>query len=170
MATLVEEGGLGWDATPADILPGVATTIHPALRAIWLEDLLAHRAGIDPFVGHARFAQLPPFGGSARDQRLAFAEWLLRQEPFVTPRSGNVYSNAGYTIVAAMIERVTDQSWESLIRSRLFEPLDLASAGFDWPTENDPNQPWGHRKLPQGFVPHAYPVTPFEAPVGDVHS
>ena len=169
IATLVEEERIGWDSTLVDILPSVAASIHPALRAIRLEDLLSHRAGIDPFIGHERFAQLPPFGGSARDQRLAFAEWLLHQEPFVEPLSRNLYSNAGYTIAAAMTEWVTDQSWEAVLQDRLFDPLHLVSAGFGWPAENGPNQPWGHRKESQGFVPHVYRVTPFEAPVGDVH-
>ena len=55
------------------------------------------------------------------------------------------YSNLGYMIAACMAERITGQSWEALIRQRLFDPLDMSSAGFGSPNTPDQiDQPWGH--------------------------
>lgn len=174
LATIVEEGRLTWDSTPQDVFPELDAVLHPALRDIRLTHLLSHRAGIAPFEQEEERAQLPPFGGSPRDQRRAFAEWLLRREPAVPPGSADLYSNAGYAIVAAMAERVMDQPWESLCRNRLFAPLDLQSAGFGWPAKDHPDEPWGHYKTAQGLVPHppddVYQLGPLLVPAGDIHA
>lgn len=173
LATLVEEGRLGWDAAPADVLPEFAAELHPGLRSVRLEHLLAHRGGIAPFTDDAEMEPVPPFAGSPRDQRLAFAGWLLRQAPATTTLSDFSYSNAGYAIAAAMAERAADASWEDLMRTRLFGPLALRSAGFGWPALVDPTQPWGHYKRGAALEPHApddaYQLGPLPAPSGDVH-
>ena len=60
------------------------------------------------------------------------------------------YSNFGYIIAGTMLEELTGKTWEELMRTRLFEPLGMDSAGFGPPggVENiDPDapaQPWGH--------------------------
>lgn len=174
LATLVEEGRLGWESTPRELFPDLAASIHPALHQVRLDHLLAHRAGIAPFTDDAEMVPLPPFTGSPRDRRFAFAAWLLRREPAATPVSDFHYSNAGYTIAAAMAERVADRPWEALVRERFFAPLRMASADFGWPAAANPNQPWGHRKTGPTFVPHppddAYQLAPLLTPAGDVHA
>lgn len=153
LATLVEEGRLGWETTPREVFPELAASIHTALHDIRLDHLLAHRAGIAPFTDDAELTPLPPFAGSPRDRRRAFAAWLLGQEPSATPGTDFLYSNAGYAIAAATAERVADRPWEALVRERLFAPLNLASAGFGWPAAADPEQPWGHRKTGSTLTP-----------------
>lgn len=49
------------------------------------------------------------------------------------PGTRHVYSNAGYAVAAAMAERVTGRSWESLMKKYVFGPLKLRSARFGWP-------------------------------------
>jgi len=57
-----------------------------------------------------------------------------------------IYSDTGYAIAGAMMERATGRSWEELLRDRLFRPLGLDSAGFGEPASADQvDQPWGHR-------------------------
>lgn len=174
LATLVEEGRLSWNMAPTDVFPELAATLYPALGAVRLEHLLAHRAGIAAFTDDAEFGPVPSFGGSPRDRRLAFVGWLLRQEPSATPITDFFYSNAGYAIAAAMAERTADRSWEELMRSRLFGPLGLTSAGFGWPALVSPDQPWGHYKRGSVFEPHppngAYQLGPLLAPAGDVQA
>jgi CubicO group peptidase (beta-lactamase class C family) len=53
------------------------------------------------------------------------------------------YSNAGYVVAAAMLERVTGTRFEYLLQARLFAPLGI-HARFDWPAAADRNAPWGH--------------------------
>ncbi len=45
-AMLVEEGKLTWQTKLADVLPELAGSMHPDYRAVTLEQLLAHRAGV----------------------------------------------------------------------------------------------------------------------------
>lgn len=174
LATLVEEGRLGWETTPRGVFPEFAADVHPALHDVRLEQLLAHRAGIAPFTDDAELAPPPPFTGSPRDRRLAFAAWLLGHAPSTTPGTEVRYSNAGYAIVAAMAERVADRPWEALVRERLFAPLGLVGAGFGWPAAQNAEQPWGHRKTGPTLTPHppddAYQLAPLWTPAGDVHA
>jgi Beta-lactamase class C and other penicillin binding proteins len=46
-----------------------------------------------------------------------------------------------------MLEKATGKTWEDLLRSMLFEPLGMTTAGFGAPASVDKvDQPWGHRK------------------------
>ena len=56
-----------------------------------------------------------------------------------------IYSNQGYAIVGAMLEKITGQDCETLITERLFKPLHMDTAGFGPPgTKDTVDQPWGH--------------------------
>ena len=173
IATLVEEGKLAWTTRVLDVLPEYKDTIHPTLNNITLEQLLTHRAGIAAFEDDKDIASVPKFAGNATEQRLAFSEWLLAREAVVAPGAKKVYSNAGYAIAAAMAERASGQSFETLMRKRLFKPLKMKSAGFGWAARTDSKQPWGHRASADGFVPHnpndSYQLGARWMPAGDVH-
>jgi CubicO group peptidase (beta-lactamase class C family) len=52
-----------------------------------------------------------------------------------------------------MAEQVSGRSWEDLMRERLFEKLEMASAGFGPPgLPSAVDQPWGHRANKTGDV------------------
>jgi D-alanyl-D-alanine carboxypeptidase len=109
--------------------------------------------------------------GTPTEQRRQFAELVLSRPPAVTPKTKFLYSNAGYGIAGAMLEKVTGESWESLLERRLFQPLGIR-ATFDWPATDDPEQPWGHFKSRSGPQPHdphdAYHLPACLAPAGGV--
>jgi D-alanyl-D-alanine carboxypeptidase len=154
IARLIEAGKLSWTTTPLDAFPEMKDSIHPALKSITLEQLLSHHAGIPPYTDtdDKEFKALPKLRGSAAEQRMKFAEWVLRHEPVVAPGTKGVYSNADYAIAAAMAERVTGSSWEMLMASQVFEPLGI-HAIFEWPAQSDSNQPWGHMETKKGLQP-----------------
>lgn len=60
--------------------------------------------------------------------------WLVKgwsNQPLVTKRGTTfAYSNMGYTIAGAMIERATKTTWEEMVVERIFGPLGLETAGF----------------------------------------
>ena len=140
-AMLVDEQRLRWTSTVADVFSDWKD-LHPELRKVTLEMLLAHRAGLP--------AALPPSEWSrmwkARDQnaeRTRAVHALLRQRPGKVGEY--LYSNFGYLVAGAMIEKVTGQPWEAAIRKRLFEPLKMASCGFGAPASPGKiDQPWAH--------------------------
>src|SRR4029453_3966433 len=90
--------------------------------------------------------------GTPTEQRMTLVEGVVRRPPVAAPGTKYIYANAGFAIAGAMAERITGQSWEVLMRARLFEPLGLTSAGFGAPgTPGTPgnaekiDQPRGHR-------------------------
>lgn len=143
-ARLVEKGLIDWDTRILEIFPEFAESSMDVYKDKTLKDLLSHRARIRQFTGGAEFAQLPEFEGSKSERRRAFAGWLLQQEPVeIDTVRGYVYSNAGYGIAAAMLEKVSGKSWEQLVTDELFGPLGI-DGSFGWPAYEDPDQPWGH--------------------------
>jgi len=169
---LVEEGALDWFDRPVEIFADLADTIHPDLHSITLRDLLTHRAGLQPFNTGAEWNSVPAFPGTPVEQRRAFVAWFLSQPPWGTIGE-YAYSNAGYSIAAAMLEEITGQSWDALLQERIFTPLGMTTAGFGWPALHDPNQPWGHWVVGGSLQPHPpddeYQLGEFVKPAGDVH-
>ena len=95
---------------------------------------------------------------------------MLRKEPRGRPGSTYAYSNVGYALAGLMAEQVTGESWEVLMRRRLFEPLGMDSAGFGTPGGPDRvEQPWGHHVSGNEIKPTQQDNAPALGPAGTVH-
>lgn len=175
-ASMVHRGLLRWDTTPLEVFPELRDSILPAYEAITLEMLLRHVAGIPPYTDdEAEDFVVPDWKGVPVERQITFfARWLLQERgPVNEPGTRFSYSNAGYSIAAAMAEAVTGQSWEEMLQEYLFGPLGMeAVAGKGWPALQDPSQPWGHYVKDGEIVPQHpdgdYQLEPFLAPAGDV--
>lgn len=154
LATLVEEGKLSWASTLADVFPEWRDSISPEFRAVTIDFLLSHHAGISPFTDtdDKDFKSIPRLGGTPTQQRAQFAAWVLRGKPASPIGGKGVYSNGGYTIAGAVAERIGGDSWESLVRARVLDPLGT-KASFAWSSSPDVNQPWGHHETRRGTKP-----------------
>ena len=97
----------------------------------------------------------------------------LTQAPAFEPGTEMHYSNVGFSVAAALLERVTGSDWHSLVRRLILEPLPLDSAGFGWPARAHADAPWGHQLVNDLLVPHdpfdAYQLSPLIAPAGELH-
>jgi CubicO group peptidase (beta-lactamase class C family) len=169
VAMLVEEKRLRWDTRILDVFPEWRTTTNAAYAPVSIADLLSHESGLQPFDDDADFVSVPPLPGSVMDRRRAFAHYVLSQPPSIPPRSGYKYSNAGFVVVAAIIERVSGRSWEWCIRNRIFRPLKMHSAGFGWPA-----RVYGHESAADGKLTPVdpkgkYQLQDYLAPAGDLH-
>ena len=153
LATLVEEKKLSWTSTLADVFPEWRDSISPEFRAVTVDLLLSHHAGISPFedTDAKDFKSIPRLSGTPTQRRAAFTAWVLRGKP-AGPVGKGVYSNGGYTIAGAVAERITGESWESLVRARVFTPLGLTGS-FAWSDSPDLDQPWGHYETRGGTKP-----------------
>ena len=175
IASLVEDGKLGWGTTLGQTFGYLGDRLHPSLRGVTIEQLLSHRGGIPPFENRSEavWKALPKLDGTPAEVRRGFAEWILARGA-ASPVGEHVYSNAGYCLAAAMAERATGRSWEQLMRERLFDRAGLKSAGHGWPANADRDgQPWGHRETETSFAPHPpddeYQLDPYIDPAGDIH-
>ena len=153
LATLVEQGKLAWTTTLAQVFPELRDSMSADFRGVSIDLLLSHHAGISPFEDTEAkdFKSIPRLSGTPTEQRAAFTAWVLRGKP-AGPVGKAIYSNGGYTIAGAIAERVTGESWETLVRARIFKPLGLAGA-FAWSDAPDVNQPWGHYETRDGARP-----------------
>jgi CubicO group peptidase (beta-lactamase class C family) len=144
VARIVERGALNWDRPLAAMLPQFAATMHESYRDVTLVELMSHRAGLPANPSDARemFATFHTDASPPTPQRLHYVERALREPPAVPKRETFSYANTGFIVAAACAEHATGRSFEALMTSELFQPLQIASASFH--PYGAPNQPAGH--------------------------
>ena len=139
VARFVQRGELDWSTPVGDLLPGLGT-VHEGWGRVSLADVLTHTAGMpaNPTPTELRAALHDPT--PAPEQRIRLARQTLSRPP---ARPGRfAYSNLGYTLVGAALERLTGEPFESVLSTEVLRPLGITGGGFGPP---GPDQPWGHR-------------------------
>jgi len=128
---LEEQGRLKVTDPIEKYFPGVP----PDKRAITLHHLLTHTAGLASDFG-GDYDPMP------RDEIVRQA--LMR--PLAYPvGEGFHYSNAGYSLLAAIIELVSERGYESTLRRSLFLPAGMLQTGYLLPE-------WRRDDIAQGYV------------------
>ena len=151
VARLAERGVISWDDTVGEVLGAALPEMDPGYAEVTYRHLLSHQSGLAPNIGMIDMIRFGAEGADADgrplpEQRLDYAGIVLGQTPQRAPGGGFEYSNAGYVVAGAMMEVVTGEAWEDLVRREVFEPLGLESAGFGAPGSADAlDQPRGHR-------------------------
>ncbi|HEX6684381.1 MAG TPA: serine hydrolase domain-containing protein [Candidatus Limnocylindrales bacterium] len=172
IAALIEQGRLEWTTTAAEVFPDAAGQMHPQMRQTTVASLLSHRSGIARFSTYEELAPFVDWTDEPARRRERFAHRMLAAPPAAVPGEW-LYSNAGYTVAAAMAERVTGQPWEELFRGGLLTPLGMHSAGFGWPAHVNAAAPVGHINVAGSFEIHEQemgtPPQPLLAAAGDMH-
>lgn len=169
-AMLIEEGKLRWDSKITDVLPELAGKMDRQYEAVTVAQLLSHRAGVPGAPPAAAWARAWEQKGTPIEQRREFIQSVLSQPPEAPPGTKMIYSNQGYSIIGAMLEKLTGQPWETLITDRLFKPLHMDSAAFGPPgTLGNVDQPWGHTRKFLITTPLQEDNPPAIAPGGRVH-
>ena len=123
---LRDEGHLRLDDPVADHVPELQgqRSSHPGAPAITLRHLLSMSAG---------FPGDDPWGDRQQDLDLGrFTEFLEGGQSFAwMPGTQFEYSNLGYAILGRVITNVTGSEYRDVVRSRLLEPMGMASTAFD---------------------------------------
>ena len=165
---LVEQGLLKWETTVADAFPDLASGFHPKAKEITVRQLLSHHAGLPENLNWQAISAK----GTIQEQRRLAVVQALSENPNCTPGSKFHYSNLGYVIVGAIVEKVTGTSWEDAIQQRVFKPLKMNSVGFGGTgTLGQIDQPWSHSSNGQPAPTNGRSVDnpPVMAPAGCVH-
>lgn len=173
-AIQVEKGLISWDTTVRDVFPELADAIRSEYHNVQLDELLSHTGGISSS-SSAIIDQVDQGNPELTQQRTEFTRLILNQEP-EAKRGEFIYSNGGYIIAGAMLERATDQSWETLMNQQLFATLEMNHSGFGAPGANSLEQhPLGH--IPEAgqwvSIPADHPEADNPAlygPAGTVHT
>ena len=156
-ARLVDRGLIQWNSRVLDVLPELRPTTLPVFADVTLEQLLDHKGGLRAYTDavdlddFAAFLQTvtDPLPATETGRRLFFVQHVLGQTPpdGVVPGTTFSYSNAGYALAAAMLEKVTGQGYEALFDAELTQPLGVPGA-------------WGPSDLTGATQPHGYYGTP----------
>lgn len=131
-ATLVEQGRIRFESTVAEVFPELAERMDPRFAKITLEALLSHTSGLAS--DDEDFEELLEAAALRRGNLDEVRAWIVEERAPLAleaePRSRFAYSNLGYVIAGAMLERVSGKTFEELVVERVFTPLGLDSAGF----------------------------------------
>jgi len=169
-AVLIEEGKLRWDTTIAEVFPELKGKMDRQYETVTVTQLLHHRGGVPGDPPPAAWKRAWEEAGTPTQQRLEFITSVLSRPPAVAPGTKMIYSNQGYAIVGAMLEKITGQPYETLMADKLFRPLHMDTAGFGPPgTPGKTDQPWGHIHKLFMTIPVQSDNPPAIAPAGRVH-
>jgi CubicO group peptidase (beta-lactamase class C family) len=126
VAQLVEKGLLAPTDTLGTLLPDYSN--RDAAAKVTLEQLLDMTSGIGDFFG-------PRFDETPKDRLRSIRDYLplFASDPLLfEPGTQNRYSNGGYVVLGAVIEKVTGQDYYTYVREHIFEPAGMtASESFE---------------------------------------
>jgi CubicO group peptidase (beta-lactamase class C family) len=170
---LVETGKLTFNTTLSGIFPDLE--MLPSHKNITVQEILQHTAGFPAWTNvsdeeETRIENLP--GTPIQQRDVILRELLLTKS---INKSGTwTYSNAGYTILGAIIDKLGKDSYESQLQNVIFDPLQMTEAGTGWPkTTSELDQPSGHYGSLEELTSQEigdYPFGPVLAPAGNVHA
>ncbi len=169
---LVDEERLQWETRIFDVLPELEADSDPAYRRVSLEDLFLCEAGIKPYTSNGE--EFPELKKDDETGRLQFVSFLLQQPPSVPQKENgkfpHLYSNAGYTIISEMLQRVLGVSYNEMIATFAGQLGEQIRPG--WPNRIAEDQPWGHiitsRQTIKLGPDHEYALPDPIAPAGDL--
>jgi CubicO group peptidase (beta-lactamase class C family) len=167
---LVRDGKIQLETKVGDVFPD--WDLSDEVKTITLAMLLKNRSGIGDTPPEKLWRGAFFAAGTPTEQRFAFLEEFLKETPLAAPPGKKfIYSNFGFALAGAMLEKVTGVGWEKLMREKIFIPLGLKSAGFGPPSDSGKlDQPWGHQRHHGKYQPIPPSDNPAAiGPAGTVH-
>jgi CubicO group peptidase (beta-lactamase class C family) len=157
-SVLVERNKLSWDATLRQLYPEHLAVMAPNVPDITIRQLMTHHSGmvhVDPFewTGGPEI-NAPGLNLSQRRQRAM--PTALKKPLLFVPGARFSYSNRGYIVLAAVLEKLMGRSFEDLIAQEIALPLGFGPIKFGEPALDDPDrEPWPHVADGQRWKPVA---------------
>ena len=130
-------------------------------QIITIENLLTHTSGIPDFLGFPEAFKIEQMNlttnqivGIFKDKPLEF-----------NPGEQIKYSNSGYNVLGAIVEKVSGMSYENFVETKIFQKLNMKSSFYDHPEEIFKNKISGYTKDSLGYKSASYMTmcAPFSA-------
>ena len=115
-------------------------------------NLLTHTAGIPNFTASPDYNTIKL---SARSADAAVAAFRDRPLDF-GPGEKMSYSNSGYLVLGAIIEKVSGQTYEKFVAENLFAPAGMTDSGYDSNSAIIKRRASGYVRTPAGFANAGY--------------
>jgi CubicO group peptidase (beta-lactamase class C family) len=126
LATLVDDGKIGWDDKVVDHMPGFQMYDSWVTREMTVRDLLVHRSGLGLGAGDLLYIPRGSYSRAEIVRRLRFIK------PATSFRNGYAYDNVLYIVAGQLIDAVTGQTWEAYVRDRVLKPAGMKTATDDF--------------------------------------
>ena len=124
IAQLAESGKLTLDDPIIKLLPDYPN--RQAAEKITIRQLLDHKSGIGDYVNEK-------FSATPKDNFRRIADFLplFAAEPLAfEPGTNNQYSNGGYIVLGAIIEKVSGQDYYTYVREHVFKPAGMENTEY----------------------------------------
>ena len=140
---LVEQGKLALDDEITKFLPDFP--VHG--QKITIERLLTHTSGVKNYTELAAFWEQ-----QRQDKTLPQLIDVFKQEPpEFAPGERFVYSNSGYVLLGAVIEKVSGQTYAAFVQQHIFDALGMAHTRYDSTASIIPGRVPGYKHTAQGY-------------------
>lgn len=124
VARLVEQGKLSFSDKVGDVLPDYPN--KDVAQKVTLHQLLSHTSGL---IGARAMAEKNPLPQRARTVGEMLKQFV--SEPLSFPPGQRFdYSNAGYILLGAVIEKASGQSYYDYVRDHVFKPAGMRDTDF----------------------------------------
>ncbi|MCE7993610.1 MAG: beta-lactamase family protein [Roseivirga sp.] len=133
---LIEEGKLSLNDQLDQYLSGF---LDKRAHNITIEQLLAHRAGWQHYWNFPEFLN----NRLATDSIADYMRFIKKTRLDFNPGSRNQYSNIGYIVLGAVIEKVTGEDYYEYINRTIFQPLSMNGTDYA-----------NYLNLPEGYALH----------------
>jgi CubicO group peptidase (beta-lactamase class C family) len=156
---LVEVGKIKLDKNISDYLTNYRKDIG---AKVTIHHLLTHTSGIPGYT------ELPKFFEDVSRNLFTVNEFIktyCANDLEFEPGSKYKYSNSGYFILGAIIEKVTGKTYEEVLKDKIFIPLGMKSTGYDHYSEIINKRATGYQKDVADYVnaPYLDMSIPFSA-------
>lgn len=141
---LIEQGKLSWEDKLGKLLPSYPN--KDAAEKVTLKHLFDMQSGIGDFFGQKFDATPKDTIRTINDYLPLFADQPLAFEP----GTNRAYSNGGYIVLGAIIEKVTGQTYFDYVREHIYKPAGMTNTDSFLSGAKTPNLAEGYRRNESG--------------------
>ncbi len=123
LGILVDEGKLTWETKVTDIIPEFRLYNSYVTEDFNIKDLLSHRSGMG--LGAGDLMLWPDSSAFTKEEIIHNLRYLKQTSPFRTKYD---YDNLLYLVAGEVVARVSGQSWEDFVESRIMKPLGMENS------------------------------------------
>jgi CubicO group peptidase (beta-lactamase class C family) len=153
IAQLAEQGKLSFDDKVGKFLPDYPN--KDVANKVTIHQLLTHTSGLGSY-WNARFDARRAQIKTVADYLALFADEPLKFEPGARFE----YSNSGFIVLGAIIEKVSGQSYYDYVREHIYKPAGMRNTDAYQMTDETPNLAMGYTNIGDDDKPTSGPRRP----------
>jgi D-alanyl-D-alanine carboxypeptidase len=140
---LVDEGKISLSDKLSKFIPDYPE----AGNQITVEHLLTHTSGVPNYTSNPNFVKTMEKDMSVKEMIATFKDLALEFEPGTRWN----YSNSGYFLLGAIIEKVSGVPYAKFVEDRIFVPLKMKNSAYEGYERTKQRHAEGHSKNKDGF-------------------